>query len=694
MASPYIAAETPIQRLECESAWSALTRTEQYYAYHLSRACWEGGIVAFFQRSYESPGLLLLFQTLFGDVEFESKAKEAGISDKEWDQFIAYAAGVLSNAGNYHSFGDTKILPELPRARFNLIVGAALNSTACRIWTQIGDDVYEEKVGTRLDFPEENGRSSYYSPNVSKADAEFVKAALFAHSLTELHWNSRLFKSPAGFQVRIASCSQEALACVQSFTHEGQQIHITAGDFSLMMERLVRSMTKALAYTANPAQEAMLLAYIRHFVTGDIDQHKTAQRHWIKDLQPVVETNIGFIENYADPLRIRSEFEGFVSIVNKPVSAKFGALVSRAEELIRQLPWGRDFEKDKFTPPDFTSLEVLTFATSGVPIGINIPNYDEIRQHDGFKNVNLGNAYPKMGSSDLPFLEADDIALIQRMYDEGETVAVALHELLGHGSGKLLSKAKDGTFNFPPNIVNPATGAPVDSWYNEGETWSSKFGALSNAYEECRAETVATYLALFDLPFELFAIEAKEDARRMMWIYMAYAGLKGLLYYSPEAKAWGQAHCSARWVIFRVMVEAGLASVEFVGENDMKLRLDYAAMQSKGKAAIGEFLMKLHCFKSTGDFKRGEAFFQHYNEVDEIGLKMREIVIVHKKPRRMNIQGNLLLGAEGPVLKQYPETFQGVIQSFQDRFPREDPELLAYWEAEYALMRRLALGRS
>jgi dipeptidyl-peptidase-3 len=102
---------------------------------------------------------------------------------------------------------------------------------------------------------------------------------------------------------------------------------------------------------------------------------------------------MGWVEKYMDPSKERAYYEGWVAIVDKPKSVKFQNLVVHSETIIPLLPWPRFMEKDKFLAPDFTTLDVICFACNGCPLGINIPNYHDIKETEGFKNVFLNNSF-------------------------------------------------------------------------------------------------------------------------------------------------------------------------------------------------------------------------------------------------------------------------------------------------------------
>ncbi|CAJ0572893.1 unnamed protein product, partial [Mesorhabditis spiculigera] len=695
--------DTPVVLLDCRDSFASLSDQEKLYAHHIARASFEGSLAVYLQVSPEAAGIFVVLYRLFAGEPLSAlkeKALANGWSAEEWQSFLVYAAGLHNNSGNYKGFGDSKFVPGVDVEKLNKLIDASAAATIYPglrdVWKAVGPLICSlEPSQLQLGFAP-GGVTTYHSENITKHDADLVDRCLKARNFET--WNTRLFKDSQQrdgktvYRVVVASAETDGNG-LEEVEFEGAIVKFERGDYSQVMARIVPHLKKASEAAANDTQRQMLAKYVAHFTRGALDDHKDGSRQWIKDVNPAVESYIGFIENYRDPAGTRSEFEGFVAAVNKETSKKFKALVDQAEKILERMPWGKAYEKDRFLRPDFTGLDVIAFGSSGIPAGINIPNYDDIRQDEGFKNVSLGNVISATPKQKMNFLDEGDEDLMFKYHKDSFEVQVGLHELLGHGSGKLFQRKPDGSFNFDTSAtVSVLDGAKISTWYEPGETWGSKFGALSGAYEECRAEAVGYVLCCDEDILKIFGYEGElgQQVKYVNWLSEIRAGLMALEFYNADQKKWGQAHCHARYVLTQVCLEAGqgFVVIESItgpdGKPDLKFKLDRTKIDSVGKPAVREFLKKLQHYKSTADFAGGKALFDHYGKIGDVELAWRDVCIARRKPRRQFVQPNTILGPDGKVsLKSYAETVEGVVESFVDRYSIDAIEdLEKCWSAQ------------
>ncbi|EIN07382.1 aflatoxin-detoxifizyme [Punctularia strigosozonata HHB-11173 SS5] len=687
--------DAPLCSLNIAKSFGQLTKEEKLYAHYVGQASWAGARIIQGQWTPQAEKLYDLLVLTFADqsraklADLEKLKAGAKLSEDEWNDLLQYTIQVLSNLVNYRSFGFTKIFPRIPPETFEAVVQKSANAAeTVPLWNELKDHIYEDSPEPVLSIGKRSlGHVSNYYLGEPITDEENAAIQAKAEEINVDILNTRVRKDSIDeFTLLVASAS--ALApTTHTFEVNGQEAKLTVeyGDFAGPLTKAVAALYEAKKYAANANQKAMINGYIESFETGSIPDHKEASKFWVKDVGPIVESYIGFIEHvaciywtYVDPYGGRAEWEGFTAIVDKALSAKYEKLVDQAPELIKDLPWGTDFEVDVFKRPDFTALEILTFATGGIPAGINIPNYYDIRESTGFKNVSLANILAaKAPNEEITFIHPDDLDTFAAWDGRTFELQVANHELLGHGSGKLFQEAADGSKNFDPaKVINPLTGEPITSWYKPGQTSGSVLGECSSSLEECRAETVALYLCSNPTILKLFNYVEEEDVKtiqHMSFLLMARAGLRALEFYDPVAKKHGQAHMQARLGIFQFLIKEGLATVEEVRGADGKLenlyvRCDKERVLSHGKAAVGKLLVDLQVRKSTADGPGARKFYTELTTpFDGWDGEYRDLVIAKKQPRKIFVQPNTFVEDGEVVLKEYPLTPVGCIESFIER---------------------------
>jgi len=660
--------------LDINDSFTQCSKKEQLYIYYMYKASNSFRPIVSKQVSPESNMLVTFFINLLKNTDLNTINY-----NKDIEQFFNYIALLFANCGNYLSYGDKKFIPNIDKSVFTLILEKINNYSHNHDYKQIIDIIYSLTENNKiLGLPPKT--TTYYSDNMNIDDINIVDKFMKTVNLDAE--NTRIDLTNNTYTIHVASIQDYKI----EHSYDNKQIIIKYGDYKEELTNVVKYLKLALNYTANTTQYNMLNHYIDHFTTGNINSHRKAQLEWIKDKNPSIEVNMGFIENYRDPLSTRAAAQSFVSIVNKKISSKFQKLVDIAPDLLKLLPWSKHtkcvehtkhtkcvdnkniqiYEKDVFLKPDFTSLEVVSFVGSSIPLGINIPNYDDIRQNIGFKNISLHNiitnSFITNSDKQIDYLSVSDSELYKKYIITAYEIQVAGHELLGHGSGKLFYQYKNKLYNFDRELL------PDITFYKESdkETFSSVFGPISNAYEECRSECVGLF---FSTNYDVYKIISNNNSHNnshnefentyyINWLHMVRSGIVSLSSYNVENKKWTQAHSNARFVILNVLLNSTDNFIKITNiKNNIIIQIDKTKILTEGMESLSKFMTKLQIYKSTANKKDGTELFNKLSEVSNYFLELRKIVMQIPKTKPVYIEPTLiLLNDQDVVIKDYKET--------------------------------------
>jgi dipeptidyl-peptidase-3 len=263
-------------------------------------------------------------------------------------------------------------------------------------------------------------------------------------------------------------------------------------------------------------------------------------------------------------------------------------LAQNAAYFEEKAPWDAKYKKRDFQPPVVKAVEVLieTGDFHVTTIGDNLPNENEIHEKYGTKNflfLGSSHALNAGGSSIDEFAASPEEAQRIRKYgEEAEDLLTAMHEVIGHGSGKLSDRIKGGA-------------EPYLKEY---------FSTL----EEARADLMGLW-NIWDPKLKALGLVKEQDAvARAMYDNAARAALTQLRRI-PRGDTIEEDHQRDRQLIVHYIMDKTGAIEYFDKGRKTYVRVrDYARMRE----GVGKLLAELMRIKAEGDYPAVKALVDKY----------------------------------------------------------------------------------
>jgi len=426
-------------------------------------------------------------------------AHPQGIDPKLMARITDFAKLFWANRGNHNEMTSQKFLPgftfeELREAALSAQKNGALKTA----YADLPPLPTPALLAKELDLLKPSFFDANFEPMITAKNPQggrdiiqassntFYEGASLAdmksfHSKNPL--NSRVIKGPDG------KLREEVY---RAGTPDGK---MPPGLYATFLKKAISCLDKARA-VAEPPQAAVLAGLIRFYQTGDFNDWLQFGAAWVQSNATVDFAN-GFIEIYRDANGMKGSSQSFVSVTDKVVTDAMVKLAQNAAYFEQKAPWDAKYKKQTFKPPVVKAVETLieTGDFSVTTTGDNLPNENEIHEKYGTKNFLFTASSRALndaaGSSSIEeFGPSPEVIERAKKYgDQAEDLMTAMHEVIGHGSGKLSDRVKGGAEPFLKEYFSTLEEARADlmALWNAWDPKLKELGLVTNQDEEAKS---------------------------------------------------------------------------------------------------------------------------------------------------------------------------------------------------------------
>ena len=384
-----------------------------------------------------------------------------------------------------------------------------------------------------------------------------------------------------------------------------EEVYKVGGRYDAEIRRIVQHLEAAIPHATADMARA-LRALVKWYQTGETADRVAYDVAWVEDKDSPVDTINGFVEVYMDPRGHKGAWEALVYFVNPEKTEHIRKLAAHAQWFEDRMPWAPQYRKQGVQGITANAIDVVVEAgDSGpiTPIGINLPNDQEIREKHGSKSVSLSNvteAYDKSTSAAFRrefAWTAEEAARAEKWSSVASELTTNMHEVIGHASGRISEKLK---------------GSPQTAL-------KEQYSAL----EEARADLVALYFIPDPKLVELGILEAEDHEEIVLAEYEAYTrNALAQLRRIREGTQIEEDHMRNRQMIVRWL----MANTKAIDVRARDGKTYYVMVDAKAfREGVGQLLAEVQRIKAEGDYEASKKLFETFGV--HFDAKLRDEVV-------------------------------------------------------------------